>query len=417
MVEFTLLGGAREVGKSSILVETDGVSLILDSGIKLTEPPTYPLPVEDASALILSHSHLDHCGNIPALYRQKPMPMYLTAVTQELSHMLQHDSLKIDKLKGYPLRYSDKDVDKMASNEIKAEYNKEYSIHGETSLTLYNAGHIPGSAGVMLETDGRKIFYTGDTKASETRLQPKAEYPEKADIVICESTYGDRNHPDRRDVESEFLAEVESTLDRGGIALIPAFAIGRAQEILLVLRDMDYDVYLDGMAKKASQIILKHSDSVKNPDLLHEVVSNSSWVKSRQQRKQILKEPCIIVTTAGMLEGGPVVDYLGRLHRDSNSSIILTGFQVEDCNGRLLLDKGFIVDEVSGRKFKVNMNVSQYDFSAHSDQGELVKTVRDMNPQEVILVHGDPESCDALAQELSEFNVHVPELGESINIE
>ncbi|MFH1403608.1 MAG: MBL fold metallo-hydrolase [Candidatus Altiarchaeota archaeon] len=417
MVKLTFLGGAREVGKSSILLESNGLQLIMDSGLKLDEPPTYPLPVEEVDALILSHAHLDHCGNIPTVFRQEHMPVYLTGVTQELSHMLQHDSLKIDKLKGHPLRYIDDDIEDLATKEKLVEYGREYTIPEGAIMTFYDAGHIPGSAGIQMEVDGKRVFYTGDTKATETRLQPAAEYPESTDVLICESTYGNRTHTDRRDVEREFLAEVESTLERDGIALIPAFAIGRAQELLLVLRDIGYDIYLDGMAKKASQTILNHEGCVKEYDKLHEVVSNSIWVKGRQMRKEITQKPCVIVTTAGMLEGGPVLDYLGRLHRDANSSVILTGYQVEDCNGRLLMDEGFIVDEISGRKFKVNMRLSQFDFSAHSDQKDLVKTIEAMKPEDVVLVHGDGESCETLASMLPGFNVHVPEIGESIDID
>ncbi|MFC2162525.1 MBL fold metallo-hydrolase [Candidatus Altiarchaeota archaeon] len=417
MVKLTFLGGAKEVGKSSILVETDDSTIIMDSGIKLDEPPSIPLPVHDADALALTHPHLDHCGNIPAIFNQHHIPVYLTPVAQELSHMLQHDSLKINKLKGYSQRYSDKDIDGLAEHEVLVRYDTDYEVTGNSVLKFYNAGHIPGSAGIQLTADDKKIFYTGDTKATDTRLNSKAEYPDKTDILIMESTYGSRSHPDRRDVEKEFLAEVQETLERGGTALVPAFAIGRAQELLLILRDMECDIYLDGMAKRASQMMLRHPESVKDASKLHEVVSNSIWVKSREQRKKVTRQPCIIVTTAGMLDGGPVLSYLGRLHRDPNSSIILTGYQVEDSNGRLLLDEGFVIDEESGRKFRVDMNVKQFDFSAHSSHSELVATAKAMDPSEIVLVHGAPEACQALADDLSGYSVNIPDLGETLDFD
>ncbi|MFH1056077.1 MAG: MBL fold metallo-hydrolase [Candidatus Altiarchaeota archaeon] len=415
-MKFKFLGGAMEVGRSSVLLETEGLNLVFDSGTKLTEPPTYPLPTESVNAVFLSHAHLDHCGNLPALHRQHKMPIYATPVTFELAHMIQADSMKINKLKEFPQSYTEKDMARMIEGEIHIQYDKGYRFHNKVDFTFYDAGHIPGSAGILVEAEGKSVFYTGDTHSTDTRLMNKAVYPEHADIVISESTYGNRLHPPRREVENQFLHEVESTLERGGTALIPVFAIGRTQEILLLLKDIDAKVYLDGMAKRASQTILRYPDSVKNHYHLQEAVDNTEWVKDRRQRKKITTEPSIIVTTAGMIEGGPVLDYLNHLHKDSNSSIILTGYQVEDTNGRLLVEKGYVLDEDSGRRFDVDMQISQYDFSAHSDKDELVKTIKAMNPEEIILIHGDKDSIGSLKKEFGEKRVHTPKDGESLEI-
>jgi putative mRNA 3-end processing factor len=244
----------------------------------------------------------------------------------------------------------------------------------------------------------------------------RAEYPSHADVVISESTYGNRLHPPRRQVEKEFLDEIDEVLERGGTALVPVFAIGRTQEILLLLNEVEWPIYLDGMARKATQIILKHPDTIKNQTLLNEAAENAEWVKNPRQRKNICAEPSIIVTTAGMLEGGPVMDYLTYLRRDSNSEIILTGYQVEDTNGHLLVEKGYIIDEDSGKKFHIDMGVKQFDFSAHSDEEELVKTINAMTPEEVILMHGAPESIDELKTRFEGVKVHTPNLGERIEV-
>ncbi|MBD3387784.1 MAG: MBL fold metallo-hydrolase [Candidatus Altiarchaeales archaeon] len=415
-MDFTFLGGAREVGKSSVLMQSDGLNLVFDSGIKLTEPPTYPMPTDHVDAVFLSHAHLDHCGNMPALHSRHKMPVYSTAVSFELSHMLQHDSIKINKLKGYPPTYAEKDISRMTAGEIHVQHGREYIFHGKAKFTFYDAGHIPGSSGILVESAGKSVFYTGDTHSSDTRLLNKAVYPDHADVVISESTYGDRLHPRRMDVERQFLDEVEETLERGGVALIPVFAIGRTQEVLLLLESPDWTVYLDGMARKASQTILRFPDMLKNHYKLQEAVDNTVWIKNRRDRKKICKEPCIIVTTAGMLEGGPVLDYLSHLHKDANSNIMLTGYQVEDTNGRLLVEKGYVVDEESGQRFNVDMNISQYDFSAHSDKEELAKTVKSMDPEEVFLIHGDEDSVEALKGEFGERNVHTPGIGDKVRI-
>lgn len=415
-MELSFLGGAREVGKSSVLLNVDGLDLMFDSGIKLDEPPTYPLGADNVDACFLSHSHLDHCGYLPALHRRHKMPIYASAVAFELSHMLQKDSIKIDKIKGIPPKYNENDMARMSQGEIHASYGKRYDFHSKIGFSFYDAGHIPGSAGIHVETSEGSVFYTGDTHSADTRLLKAAKYPKHADIVITESTYGYRQHPKRRDVENDFLKNIEDTLERGGVALVPSFAIGRTQEILLVLESLEYPVYLDGMGKRACQTMLRFPDTLKSHSKLLQAVDNTIWVKSRRQRKKICQQPAIIVTTAGMLEGGPVIDYLSQLHNDPNSSILLTGYQVEDTNGRLLVDEGHIIDQEMGQRFKVDMQISQYDFSAHSGRDEIIRTVKDMNPDHVVLVHGDDEAIDSLSSEFGSIKVHTPSVGDRIRI-
>ena len=415
-MKFRFLGGAYEVGKSSVLMDADGLSMIFDSGAKLTEPPTFPLAVDTVNAAFLSHAHLDHCGNMPALHKANRMPVYATPVTFELSHMLQNDSIKINKFEGWPLTYTEKDIARMTEGEIHIQYGKQYRFHNKVDFTFYDAGHTPGSAGILVEAEGKMVFYTGDTHSTDTRLQDKAAYPEDVDVIISETTYGDRLHPQRREVENQFLNEIDATLENEGVALVPVFAIGRTQEILLLLKDCDWPVYLDGMSRKATQIILKYPDTVKNHDLLMEAMDSTIWVKDRRQRRKICSEPGVIVTTAGMLEGGPVLDYLPHLHKDANSSIILTGYQVENTNGRRLVEQGFVLDKTTGKKYRVDMKLSQLDFSAHSDKDELKKMIDASNAQDIILMHGDPQSIETLKTEFGGRRVHTPRIGESIGM-
>ncbi len=401
------------MGKSAIHLQADGFSVMLDCGVKLTDPPTYPNLPEKVDAMLLSHAHLDHSGMIPALYKKHRLPVYGTDLTLELSHLLQHDSLKVNSLRGYLSPYSDKDVDRAQSSEVPLKYNTRRRIGGNVVVEFFDAGHIPGSGGILLEIDGKRVFYTGDIKLTDTRLL-KAGIVSNADILVTEATYGNRNHPDRAKTEKEFLGAIESTLDGGGVALVPAFAVGRSQEVLLALEDVT-PVYLDGMCKTVSRILFDYPEYLKEPKRLGKVVNNAVWIRHEGERRDIVNEPCVIVTTSGMLDGGPVLDYLRLLRKNPKNSVLLTGYQAEGSNGRSLMEKGFVVDEFSNRSMKVSCGVKQFDFSAHADQSSLIEMAHKVGPESVVTVHGDPDSCEILGGLLGgEYSVYAPSIGETI---
>jgi putative mRNA 3-end processing factor len=412
-ITFSFLGGAGEVGKSCYVLEYEGQKLMLDCGVKLTEPPSYPKIPGSTDTLILSHAH---SGMVPLVYKRNQTPLYGTDITFELSRILQHDSLKVESIRGFPSRYADSDVDKAVKGEVYLEYGKTKRINDKMDLTFYDAGHIPGSAGTLLTVGETKVLYTGDTNNKETLLARAGNYP-KADVMMIESTYGNRDHPDRGETTDEFIGAIESTLDGGGIVLLPAFGVGRSQELLMMLDGMKYPVYLDGMAKTVTRLLLEYPEYLRDPDALQKAANNATWIEDPRDRRSILGEPCIIITTAGMITGGPVIDYIKKLHKAVKSSILLTGYQVEGTNGRLLLDEGYIVDEMTGKKYGVNMNVQHFDFSAHADQSGLIDIASKVDPEKIILVHGDPESCRALSEKLGEkYEVSAPEIGEKIRV-
>ncbi len=415
-MKFTFYGGAMEVGKSSIAMEHRGYSLMLDCGIKVDkmECPAQP---DHIDSLILSHAHLDHSGMIPAIYKNHRIPIYSTKMTFGISHFLQEDSIKIARLKKQPLIYSDMDLANVQGSEINVGYLNEKKLNDEISFELYDAGHIPGSASILLNISGRKVLYTGDIKTKDTYLQKGADIPE-AEILITESTYGNRIHPKREEMEKEFRDRITETLNNGGIALVPAFAVGRSQEVLMILRDIGYPVYLDGLSKDITRLFLEYPEYIRDPELLQDSANSAIWIENNNERRGILDEPCIIVTTAGMLSGGPVLHYLQRLHRNRNNGIFLTGYQVKGTNGRLLMDEGYVIDPLDNSRIRVEMEKHQFDFSAHAGRNSLKGIVKKVKPDTVIVVHGDPESCISFGEWLKGRvdKVYVPYVGDRIEL-
>ncbi|MCK4443770.1 MAG: MBL fold metallo-hydrolase, partial [Thermoplasmata archaeon] len=212
-----------------------------------------------------------------------------------------------------------------------------------------------------------------------------------------------RRHPDRLQLEQSFLDKVREIINRGGKALIPAFAVGRTQEVLLLLKKKRFEVWLDGMGKEISRIYLGFPSFVRNAPKLRKAVKDVRKVRSETGRIKALKGE-VIVTTSGMMDGGPVVRYVEALKDDPRSGILLTGYQVEGTNGRMLRDTGMI--DLHGVKVRVNCELSFFDFSAHADHDDLLRFIDDCDPERVILCHGD--SRDLLAKDIEGREVLTP---------
>ncbi|MGC8547380.1 MAG: MBL fold metallo-hydrolase [Candidatus Micrarchaeia archaeon] len=415
-MQITFLGGAREVGRSAILVNAEK-RFLLDYGIKLDHKTEYPLPLHaKLDAYVLSHAHLDHSGFAPHLYSNSYVQAFGTAPTIELSRLLIEDSIKINKRNHARQEFSKGDLRRFERAYTPCEYGSEIDI-GDYTLSLHDAGHITGSAITLLTSrkTGKRLVYTGDYKLEPQMLQKGAEIV-KSDILITESTYADREHPDRSALVKSFINEVKEIVDNGGTALVPVFAVGRAQEILTILYKnnlIDYTV-IDGMAKQASEIVMRYPGFSTNESLLVEAMKNTTWIGTEKTRESVVS-PAIVVTTAGMLNGGPVLNYILQLN--GKSKIFLTGYQLEGTNGRNLLEgKPIIIDN---RKHVIRTPVSYYDFSAHAGRKDLYEYVRKSGPEKVICVHGDANVARNFAEslKLEGFDAVAPAPGETLNLD
>ncbi len=407
-MKLTFLGGVSKVGPLSMVMEHENTTLIFDHGMLPADPPEYPMRPPLVDLAFLSHSHLDHCGMIPSLVRMCDVNVLATHPTLEVVELLLFDSLKIADIEGYPKYYDKGDIKRTKAAFDLMGFNSKRDIGG-MEIEVHSAGHIPGS--MMTELRGEEtVLFTGDINTKNSRLI-WGSHPVKCDTLILEATYSGREHDDRTEIENEFLDDIDDVLAKGGQAIIPSFAVGRTQELLMVLDDRGYDVWFDGMGRTVNHIYLNHKGFLRSAGDLKRAVKNANPVRSNKTRKQA-KEAEVVVTTSGMLEGGPVLHYIMDKRRDPNTGIFLTGYQVEGTNGDRLLKNGMIQDR--GATIPVECSVKKYDFSAHAGHSQLLEFAHGCDPEKIVLMHGDNRG--ALAEDLKEYEIHIPVEGETIEV-
>ncbi|MHC1610437.1 MAG: MBL fold metallo-hydrolase [Candidatus Methanospirareceae archaeon] len=392
-MKIRFLGGCNEVGRSAILVDD---KILIDYGMKPSDPPEIPLRSESISpsSVIISHAHLDHSGMVPSLMNRAKAPeVYMTPVTRDLTTLLGRDTIKVGRSQGLVF-FGEEEIMKLDKHTRTVGYGERHTLNGsEYELELHNAGHIPGSSLVYLrkESEDMSLLYTGDVKTGATRLMEGASPADlpPSEILFIESTYYGRDHRDRKEVEREFVDSIKETLNSGGNAIVPCFAVGRTQEVVMILHSYGLTPYVDGMGLSVFSIFKNHPSALKDADALNNAFRDAEFVNPKM-RKKAISEPSVIVTTAGMLNGGPVLYYLKKIHEDTKSKVLLTGYQIEGTNGRMLVEEGCV--EADGEILKVNAGVEYYDFSAHAGDSELKKIVSQScrNGTEVVfMVHGD----------------------------
>ncbi len=445
----TALGGYREVGRSSLLLETPNSKILVDCGLS-PEPSArgsdadankaFPyldsanLSINELNAVVITHSHMDHMGFIPYLFKYGyDGPVYCTPPTRDLFALLLKDYVKLVQRAGGTPLYDEKDVRKMLLHTITREYNEVTNITDEMKLTYHNAGHILGSGTVHLHVgEGmHNIVHTGDMKYGFTRLFDSANvrYP-RVDSLFMESTYGGQNDitPNRHEQERMLMETIKRTVQGGGKVLIPVFAVGRAQEIQMVLESylanegpykMEVPVYLDGMILEASAIHTAYPEYLKE-SLRNRILNNRSPFESeifeiaKGERAELMeKGPSIVVASGGMMNGGASVEYFRMLAEDPKNTLIFVGFNSANSLGRRLQNglRDVVLPDQDGKlaPLKVNMNVVTVEgFSGHSDRRQLVGFAENLRPKPktIFTMHGEESKCEDLARTLGRL-MHV----------
>ena len=400
-----VLGAANEVGRSGFLVDCNGTNLLLDYGVlfgRRGTPPQYPLHVKpkDLDAIIITHAHLDHSGNVPSLFVSGNTDVYATPPTFDLSKLLIEDMLKIEK-NSHPFDLPE--VNNMMKNAKEIGF-KQKITKGNATFELRESGHVIGGSTVLVESERKRLFYTGDIKTHGSRMLREMDLDiGEIDLLITESTYAKTEQKPRKESETELIEFANEVMDRKGILFIPSFSVERSQEIACVLRSANFKhrIIMDGMALKVNEIMFRHPDYLRDPKIFSEAIKSATAIKEHADRKRAMEESCVVISPAGMLVGGNAVYYLQHLSFDSKNGIALVSYQGEGTPGRKLLDTGKV--STRGKDLHVEAEVKQFEFSGHADKKELFDMIKKIkgNPK-VLTVHGDSESCDIFAQEIHE---------------
>lgn len=431
----TTLGCCRQVGRAAFLLSTPQSKVLIDCGEApgavgsasspyLHIPEIYPFTNLDA--VVLTHAHLDHSAYVPLLYRYGyDGPVYTTPATRDLSAMLQLDYLDVNNKEDKVPPYSSNEIREFVKHTITIGYGDVTDIAPDLKLTLHNAGHILGSAIAHFNVGNGlyNVAFTGDIYYSKSRLfnQATSQFP-RLEALVMESTYGGSEDfsPSRDEAEEQLCRVITETVNRGGKVLIPAFAVGRSQELMLALEEGMRNkkipackIYLDGMIKEATAMHTAYPEYLNN-DLRNQIFRDNynpflsdcfEQVDSQEKRQAVIfsPEPCVIISTSGMLNGGPVIEYLSNLAESEKNMLIFVGYQADGTYGRRI-QKGWR-EVPMGKKGSIiiNMEVKTVEgFSGHADRRQLMNYVQYVQPkpERIFTIHGEESKTIDLASSI-----------------
>ncbi len=444
-------GGAGEVGASCYLLQVRGKNILLDCGIRMkTAKDALPdfrriQELGGIDAVVISHAHLDHTGSLPIISREYPnAKIYMTHATKDLIRVLLYDSLKIMNQQEAEIPiYAEKHVLDMMSRIVcySPQFRFQLFDGQDIYITFYHAGHIAGAALVYIQSEEGTFFYTGDVSIAKQQTVNGAAIPKlRPDVAIMESTYGDKLHANRQIEEERLVQVVREVVAAGGKILIPAFALGRAQEIILLLKKAIHKkqlpqvpIYVDGMVKDINRVYKLNPNYLTNQLAKKVFKGNDIFydddvmpVTNQEMREQIVKEDkaLCVISSSGMLTGGPSAYYAEKFASSEKHFIAITGYQDEEAPGRHILelleneqtDKTITIKE---KTIPLKCKMGKYGLSAHGDKGELQGIIQKLTPKKLFLVHGDPSIIKQLAKELQQevrSHIYVPANGEEYDI-
>ncbi|MDK2789822.1 MAG: hypothetical protein PWP15_329 [Methanothermococcus sp.] len=391
-------GGCHQIGMSCVEIDTKKSKVLLDCGMNPTNNEVPNIDPGNIDAVIVSHAHLDHCGAIPYYNFKK---VYCTPPTADLMYTVWKDTVNLSKI------YKEEDIKRTMGIVETLDYRECKKITEDISVKFHNAGHILGSSSIYLDIDGKKVLYTGDINEIETKtLSPADTEIDEIDTLIIESTYGSPLDvkPARKVLEKQLIDEISETIENGGKVIIPVFAVGRSQEILVIINNYmrsgmlkEVPIWVDGSLIHATGIYMGYSNWL-NPRIRNSIENrvNPFGNLTKADKRAFNKEPGIIISTSGMVQGGPILQYLSLLKNPKNK-IILTGYQAEGTLGRSLEDG---TSEITPFKNKIPVNgkVVKIEFSAHGDYNSLIRYLKRIpTPKKAFVMHGERYQALSLA--------------------
>jgi Cft2 family RNA processing exonuclease len=458
---FTVLGGGQEIGANSYLLQFDGVPLLLDAGLHpkkygLESLPDYGGITEELEAIFISHAHLDHVGSLPLINRQQPQaPIFATIPTKDIALRMLHNTVTVMTIfreeKGY-LEYpffEHKDLWPLQGEIIGLEFNpaagsfagarlgysERVRLQGRIQAQFIPAGHVLGAAGVWMRQGKRNLYYTGDISLRDQALIPGAVIPEgKIDTLILECTYA--NDPEyysrnrQREIES-FAQEASGILSSGGCILIPAFALGKTQELLFIIHKLmrsgqipSVPLYISGLGKSITEIYQEHQRYLRPQasTLSFELFSVLGFLDDLAI-ESLLRDPCLIVATNGMMvENTPSARIARWMVQEKRHAIFFCGYIDPDTLGYRVFhcqSGDALAFSTEGEPVTVvNPNIKRFYLSSHADRYELLEFARRLHPRITLLIHGEKDGMEFLEEELGkESQVFLGEKGKTIPLE
>ncbi|MDI6804018.1 MAG: MBL fold metallo-hydrolase [Bacteroidota bacterium] len=452
-IQFTVIGGGQEIGANCFYLNMDGTGIILDSGLHPEKNGSEALPkfelLENLTAdfVLISHSHTDHIGALPYLIQKNPhLKIYTTPQTRDLAEVMLHNSLALTQkeiVDSDPLpKYTHEQVDLLTESFNILKYNESLPIQGyrhfsnqDIQVTFLDAGHILGAAGILIQTNDIRVFYTGDTNVSKQSILASADYPdEPIDVLILECTSGATGSLAKRSEEAKRLAKsVNKIIDKGGSILIPIFALGKFQETITLLHTMmrkgsipHIDIYTSGMAREISDVYDLHRFNTKRINNVFKIneIPQLPIIQDEFLTGKYFKTPSIVLASSGMMfEGTTSFALAQRWLKEKNFGIFFVGYVAPDSPGYTVLNSklGDIIKltEIS-EVIKVACDVDYFRLTSHSNRDDLISVVKKLKPKIVILVHGEKKGIDWMEKELlnhfPSINIIKPKIGENYPI-